>query len=216
MAGAAVSAALILAGLDSVVKIIGYFLYDKIWAKLKYGRHLLKSEGCCIWMTGLSGSGKSTVAEELVRRLEARLRRVEYLDGDVVRASFCGDLGFSKADRDENIRRISYVASYLSKHAITICSFISPYREARAKARNLTNNFIEVHIDCPLEVCEARDVKGLYAKVRAGEIGSFTGIHDDAPYEAPEGPEICLKTDEASLDECVEEIVVYLEQRNLI
>jgi len=213
---AAVAAAAIIAVADSFVKIGAYFLHEKAWDKISYGRKLRKSPGCCVWFTGLSGSGKSTVAEEVVRRLEERLKRVEYLDGDVVRASFCRDLGFTKEDRDENIRRISYVASYLSKHAITICSFISPYREARKKARGLTNNFVEVYVDCPIEVCEDRDVKGLYAKVRAGTIKSFTGIHEDAPYESPYAPEIRLKTSETSIDECVDKIIAYLEERDLV
>ena len=169
-------------------------------------------EGCCLWLTGLSGAGKTTVAVAL---REALGENVEHLDGDVVRRSFCKDLGFSKADRDENISRISYVAAYLSATGkTTICTFISPYREARAKARNLCQNFIEVHVDCSLDVCEKRDVKGLYKKARAGEIKGFTGIDD--PYEAPMHPEIHLRTDQSSLEECVDKIVEYLKNKKLI
>jgi adenylylsulfate kinase len=166
---------------------------------------------CCLWLTGLSGAGKTTIAERLVEKLEGMGHpqcNVEHLDGDIVRQTFCKDLGFTKADRDENIKRISYVAAYLSASRITVCTFISPYREARAKARHLCNNFIEVHVDCPLETCEDRDVKGLYARARAGEIKGFTGIDD--PYEAPESPEISLQTDKMTLDECVDKILKYL------
>jgi len=165
------------------------------------------AEHCCIWLTGLSGSGKTTIALEIKKRLEGFETPVEYLDGDIVRKSFTSDLGFSKADRDENIRRVSYVASYLSTKSITVCAFISPYAEARDKARNITNNFIEVHVDCPLEVCEKRDVKGLYKKARAGEIKEFTGI--SAPYEAPENPEVYVDTSKMDLKECVDKIIGY-------
>ena len=181
---------------------------------------------CCLWLTGLSGAGKTTIAERLVEQLEALGQpqcNVEHLDGDIVRQTFCKDLGFSKSDRDENVKRISYVAAYLSASRITVCTFISPYKEARARARALCTNFIEVHVDTPLEVCEDRDVKGLYARARAGEIKGFTGIDD--PYEAPLNPEIVLKTmrqcpiaaldGEAKLlnrdvDDCVDEILKYL------
>lgn len=168
---------------------------------------------CCLWLTGLSGAGKTTIAQRLVEKLEALGEpqcNVEHLDGDIVRQTFCKDLGFSKEDRDENIKRISYVAAYLSASRVVICTFISPYRKARAKARNLCKNFIEVHVDCPLETCEERDVKGLYAKARAGEIKGFTGIDD--PYEAPENPELHLRTDKRTLDECVDEIIKYLRR----
>ena len=166
---------------------------------------------CCLWLTGLSGAGKTTIAERLVEKIEALGQpqcNIEHLDGDIVRQTFCKDLGFSKADRDENVKRISYVAAYLSASRIVVCTFISPYREARAKARTLCTNFIEVHVDCPLETCEDRDVKGLYAKARAGEIKGFTGIDD--PYEEPEDPELRVHTDKNDLDACVDKILKYL------
>ena len=170
---------------------------------------------CCLWLTGLSGAGKTTIAERLVEQLEGLGQpqcNVEHLDGDIVRQTFCKDLGFSKEDRDENVKRISYVAAYLSASRITVCTFISPYRKARARARALCTNFIEVHVDCPLEVCEKRDVKGLYARARAGEIKGFTGIDD--PYEAPEDPEIHLRTDKMHLEACVEKILKYLNDHS--
>lgn len=166
---------------------------------------------CCIWLTGLSGAGKTTIAKKLHEKLkDLDHKSVEHLDGDIVRATFCKDLGFSKADRDENIKRISYVAAYLSASRVTICTFISPYQKARDNARKLCTNFVEVFVDCPLEVCEERDVKGLYKKARAGEIKGFTGIDD--PYEPPDNPQIHLRTDLMSVDDCVEEILKYLNE----
>lgn len=171
----------------------------------------MKTKQCCLWLTGLSSAGKTTIAEKLIEQLEALGQpqcNVEHLDGDVVRRTFCKDLGFSKADRDENIKRISYVAAYLSTSRIVICSFISPYREARKKARELCNNFIEVYVECPLDVCEKRDAKGLYKLARAGKIKGFTGIDD--PYEPPLDPEISLRTDQMNLDLCVDKILRHL------
>jgi len=167
----------------------------------------------CLWLTGLSGSGKTTIALALKEELKNSGYNVEYLDGDIVRKSFTKDLGFSKEDRDENIRRVSYVASYLSskENTIVICAFISPYKDARNKARNLIDDFIEVYVDCPLDVCEKRDIKGLYKKARAGLIKDFTGIDD--PYEAPENPEIVVNTSKSTLDECVEKMMLYLKMK---
>lgn len=151
-------------------------------------------EGLTIWFTGLSGAGKSTLATLLAERLRGMGRRVELLDGDEVRRNLSSGLGFSKADRDANIRRIAYVAKLLSRNGvIAITAAISPYREIRDEARAEIGTFVEVFVDCPLEVCEQRDVKGLYAKARSGEIQQFTGISD--PYEPPENPEVHLHTD---------------------
>jgi adenylyl-sulfate kinase len=172
--------------------------------------------GFCLWLTGLSGAGKTTLALELVKELGLNIdkRLIHHLDGDIVRKSFTSDLGFSKGDRDENIKRVSYVASYLSHSGnAVICTFISPYREARKKAAELCNDFIEVYVDCPIEVCEERDVKGLYKKARAGEIKQFTGISD--PYEKPEDPDIVVHTKIHNVKVCTYQIMAYLKQRGL-
>ena len=163
----------------------------------------MKEKGITLWFTGLSGSGKSTLANILVERLRSAGRYVELLDGDEVRTNLTSDLGFSKEDRDENIKRISFVAKLLSRNGVVaITAAISPYREARDKARAETEDFVEIYIDCPLEVCAQRDVKGLYAKAMAGEIPHFTGVSD--PYEAPDNAEITIRSHEQTPDESVE------------
>src|SRR5215813_11758740 len=142
-------------------------------------------EGFTLWMTGLSGAGKTTIAVALEKILRERGVRFERLDGDTVREGLTRDLGFSKEDRDKNIERVTFVAKLLSRNGVgVVASFISPYREARDKVRQETTNFIEVFVDAPIQVCEDRDVKGMYAKARKGEIANFTGVSD--PYEAPE------------------------------
>jgi adenylyl-sulfate kinase len=172
-------------------------------------------QGFTLWLTGLSGAGKTTVAVALENELHERGLLIERLDGDTVREGLTRDLGFSKEDRDKNIERVSFVARLLSRNRVgVVASFISPYREARANVRELTTNFIEVYVNAPLEVCAARDVKGLYAKAFAGQIQGFTGVND--PYEAPENPEIVLHTDKETLEESVGKIIDYLEQHHLI
>jgi bifunctional enzyme CysN/CysC len=172
--------------------------------------------GCVVWFTGLSGSGKSTIAAELERALFNRGRQAYVLDGDNVRHGLCSDLGFSPKDRKENIRRLGEVAR-LFADAGTICitAFISPYRSDRDLARSIApeGRFIEVHLDTPIEVCEQRDPKGLYARARAGEIKEFTGI--SAPYEAPRNPELTLHTDQFSVDECVTQILEAVDAMQL-
>jgi adenylylsulfate kinase len=156
-------------------------------------------------MTGLPSSGKTTLAEKLKDPLEKAGRKVELLDGDVIRGLF-PKTGFSKEERDNHIRRVGFMASLLAKHGVTvICSFVSPYKETRNQVREMYDNFIEVYIDCPVEKCIERDVKGLYAKALAGEIKQFTGVDD--PYEAPDNPEIHLKTDELTVGECVSKLM---------
>lgn len=172
-------------------------------------------KGVTLWFTGLSGSGKTTVALELERQLRQKGYYVQRLDGDVVRQHLTRDLGFSKEDRDENIRRSSFVAALLTQNdIITLCCFISPYRAARKEARELIGEFVEVYVNAPLDVCESRDVKGLYARARAGEIPEFTGISD--PYEPPENPEIELRTDRESLTDSVRKVIKYLEAKGYI
>ncbi len=178
---------------------------------------LLKQKPATLWLTGLSGSGKSTVARDLERKLFARGQACFILDGDNVRHGLNRDLGFSASDRTENIRRVSEVAALLNKAGlIVITSFISPYRKDRDQAREIVgrDRFVEIHLDTPIEVCEARDPKGLYKKARAGEIAQFTGI--DAPYEAPEKPELVLKTAETAVEECTAAIIAHLEAQGLL
>ncbi len=168
-------------------------------------------DGFTLWFTGLSGAGKSTIANALVERLQALGRRVELLDGDEIRKNLSQGLGFSKADRDANIARIAFVAKLLSRNGvIAITAAISPYRETRDNARAEISNFVEVFVDCPLEVCEQRDVKGLYAKARSGEIKQFTGISD--PYEAPHNPEITVHTDRENVGQEVEIVLSKLTE----
>ncbi|MFN8373186.1 MAG: adenylyl-sulfate kinase [Anaerolineae bacterium] len=174
-----------------------------------------QNEGFTLWLTGLSGAGKTTIAVELEKRLRAAGLRIERLDGDTVREGLTRDLGFSKEDRDKNIERVTFVAKLLSRNGVgVILSFISPYREARDKARQETTNFIEVFVNAPLQTCIDRDVKGMYAKAIRGEIKQFTGISD--PYEEPLNPELIINTAEQTLDESVTQILTYLEGRALI
>jgi sulfate adenylyltransferase len=174
-------------------------------------------QGACIWFTGLSGAGKSTVAEVLTVRLLESGRHVTLLDGDVVRTHLSKGLGFSKDDRDINIRRIGFVASEIVRHGgIAVCAAVSPYRATRNDVRNMVgdDHYVEVFVDTPLEVCEERDIKGLYAKARRGEIKGFTGIDD--PYEAPQSPEITLDTVAQTPEENAEVIVQFLLEKGLL
>jgi adenylylsulfate kinase len=166
----------------------------------------MNDPGFVIWFTGLSGAGKSTIAVELEREFVRRGLNHEILDGDVVRTHLSKGLGFSKADRDTNIRRIGWVAHTLARHGcITVCAAISPYRAVRDEVRRDTARFVEVFVDAPIEVCESRDVKGLYKKARSGEIKEFTGISD--PYEAPLHPEVVCATDRESVAQCAAKIL---------
>lgn len=173
--------------------------------------------GCCVWFTGLSGAGKSTIADILAVLLMERGRQVTVLDGDVVRTHLSKGLGFSKADRDTNIRRIGFVAAEIVRHhGAVICAAVSPYRSTRNECRTAVgeDRFIEVHVDTPLEVCEQRDVKGMYAKARRGEIKEFTGIDD--PYEPPVNPELRLTTTDCSPEENARRVVDYLVRRGFL
>lgn len=167
--------------------------------------------GVTIWFTGLSGAGKSTISQAVEKELRSLGLKVEALDGDVVRQNLTKGLGFSKADRDENIRRVGFVAHLLTRNqVIVVVSAISPYREIRDEVRQKIGNFVEVYVNTPLEICEKRDVKGLYKKARAGEIKNFTGIDD--PYEPPLTPELECRTDLQSLEESVSQVLAKLRE----
>ncbi len=170
------------------------------------------SRGFTIWFTGLSGSGKSTLAHHVEQALRDRgLRKIEVLDGDVVRTNLSKGLGFSKEDRDTNIRRIGWVCEVLTRNdVVAIAAAISPYREVRDELRSRIGQFVEVYVDCPLETAIERDVKGLYKKALAGEIENFTGVSD--PYEPPLNPEVTVRTDREEEQESVAKILGKLDE----
>jgi adenylylsulfate kinase len=170
-----------------------------------------RDRGAVIWFTGLSGSGKTTIAHQVEETLLESGVPVEILDGDVVRENLSKGLGFSKEDRDINIRRIAFVAHLLQRNGVfVITAAISPYRAIREEARAMIKDFVEVYADAPLDVCEERDVKGLYAKARAGEIKGFTGVDD--PYEPPPRPEVTCKTDQETVEKSAQKVIDKLIQ----
>ena len=178
---------------------------------------LLNQKGATLWLTGLSGSGKSTIAVELEHALIENKHQAFILDGDNIRHGLNKNLGFSPEDRTENIRRIGEVAKlFTNANIITIAAFVSPYREDRENVRNLLDNgeFIEIYVKCSLDVCEARDTKGLYKKARAGEVKDFTGI--SAPYEEPLNPELTIDSSTLSVEESTREILNYLEAKGYV
>lgn len=184
----------------------------------KEDRRLKQGHGSCVlWFTGLSGSGKSTLANAVSSELYRRGIREYVLDGDNIRQGLNRNLGFSDADRSENIRRIGEVAKlFVDSGTIVATAFISPFRLDRDRVRALfaKEEFVEVFIDCPLEECERRDPKQLYAKARRGEIKDFTGVH--SPYETPETPEIVIRSDLLSVEEATEAVLKYLQEKNVI
>jgi len=173
-------------------------------------------KGLTLWFTGLSGSGKSTLAQYLTPKLKELGKRIEILDGDEVRENLSKGLGFSKEDRDTNIRRIGFVANMLARNGVVaITAAISPYRDIRNEVRARAQAaFVEVYVQCPIDVLEGRDTKGLYKKARAGIIKNFTGISD--PYEAPENPEVTVDTSSETIEQSAEKILAYLRKRGLI
>jgi len=184
--------------------------------KRKDREKLVKQKGVVLWFTGLSGSGKSTVASMLEGELHKKGYITYLLDGDNLRYGLNSDLGFTSLDRSENIRRVSEVAKlFVDAGIITITTFISPFKNDRNNVRKLLGeDFIEVYVDCPIEECEKRDPKGLYKKARGGSIKNFTGI--DSTYEIPENPEIAIKTYEITKEQCVKDIMDYLEKNKII
>ena len=171
----------------------------------------MSPKGFTIWFTGLSGAGKSTLSEAIEERLKARGRSIEILDGDIVRTHLSKGLGFSREDRDTNIKRIAFVCGLLTRNGVVcISAAIAPYREARQWARQEIGSFVEVYVKCPIEVCRQRDVKGLYKLVDEGKITGFTGVDD--PYEEPEHPELIVETSQESIQQSVGRIFAKLEE----
>jgi len=174
-----------------------------------------KSDGVCLWFTGLPSSGKTTVAKLVEKKLLNKEERVERLDGDVVRQSLTSDLGFSPEDRDKNIARVTFVAKMLQRNdVITLSSFITPYRAQRDYIRNEIRDAHIVHVHAPVDVCIERDPKGMYKKAQEGEIEGFTGI--DAPYEEPVTPDLALHTHEETIEESADKVIVYLAQQGYL
>jgi adenylylsulfate kinase len=196
-------------GLEFASKIVMFWAHERVWDRLRFGKQQVQP--AVLWFTGLSGSGKSTVAARVAKDLRARGLRVEELDGDSIRHIF-PNTGFSKAERDAHVKRVGYLAGKLEQNGVVvIASFVSPYRESRDFVRGLCKTFLEIHVATPIEECERRDVKGLYAKARRGEIRNFTGIDD--PYEPPAAPELVIDTSRTSVDEAGARVVDLLRSR---
>lgn len=188
---------------EAAIKFILYCVYKKILNKRRYTPFVL-------WFTGLSGAGKSTIADKVYNYLKTKNVSVERIDGDSVRSIF-PQTGFTREERNTHIQRIGYLTSLLEKNGIIVlASFVSPYNESRNFVRSLCGNFIEVYMNASLNKCEERDVKGLYAKARRGEINNFTGISD--PFEIPENPELTLNTDKETIDESYNKIIKYIKK----
>ncbi len=176
---------------------------------------MMKQRGVTVWFTGLSGAGKTTISRAVAEKLRSHEYKFEILDGDIVRQNLTKDLGFSKEDRDENIRRIGFVSHLLTRNGvIVLVSAISPYKEIRTELKQRIGDFVEVYVNAPVEVCEKRDVKGLYKRARAGEIKNFTGIDD--PYEAPPDPTVECRTDREKEEESVEKVLQTLAKMGYI
>ena len=191
------------------------------WNATKVTKHIRcasKSQmPCVLWFTGFSGSGKSTIANAVERRLAELCHHTYLLDGDDVRHGLSHDLGFSDEDREENIRRVGEVVKlFVDAGLIVVTAFISPFEAGRRRVRDLLEQgeFVEVYMSTPLEICEQRDPKGLYVKARSGEIRNFTGI--DSEYEPPETPEVTLDTSQMSVDECVSRVIAYLKDKQIV
>jgi adenylylsulfate kinase len=170
-----------------------------------------KHQGFTIWFTGLPCCGKTTIADQVAFILKKKNYLVERLDGDLIRQNFSSDLSFSKKDRDENIRRATFLAKMLSRNnVVVLASFVSPYRKQRRRARKEIKNFVEVYVRCPVKICMKRDVKGMYRKALEGKITHFTGVDD--PYEEPEDPELIVDTDIESVEESVGKVLQKIEE----
>ena len=200
---------LFVGAVEFVSKIALFWMHERVWERVRFGR--VESRPSVVWFTGLSGSGKSTISEAVVATLRDEGLRVEHLDGDAVRAIFPGT-GFTRPERDAHVRRVGFLAGRLESHGvIVVASLVSPYQESRDAVRAMCRSFVEVHVDTPLAVCEARDVKGLYAKARRGEIAHFTGISDQ--YEAPTRPELVIDTTRTPVEEGAEQVLRLVRSR---
>ena len=196
-------------GTDAVAKLVLFYIHERIWDKIKKGKY--SADPIVIWLTGLPCSGKTTIANALADELRKAHYKVERLDGDAVR-SILPSTGFSAADRNDHIRRMGFLASLLERNGVTVvASFVSPYRESRDFVRTRCKNFVEVYISTPLQECEKRDVKGLYAKARQGLIRGFTGVDD--PYEPPLHAELVIDTSGQAVAESVNKIMRYVRQQ---
>jgi adenylylsulfate kinase len=204
--------ALAIGGLEVVLKMLIYFVHERAWDKIRFGKREITP--FVLWFTGLPCSGKTTLANVVYEKISSNGYRIQRLDGDKVRSIFPAT-GFSKEERKTHIQRVGFLASTLEKNAIiVIASFISPYQETRDFVRDLCGNFIEVYLATTLEECEKRDTKGLYKKARNGEIRYFTGIDD--PYEVPNGAELTINTATESVEKSAEKIMKYLKERKLL
>jgi adenylylsulfate kinase len=196
-------------GLEFVSKIGLFWFHERVWDRLRFGKKQV--DPAVIWFTGLSGSGKSTIANYVADQLRHRGFRVERLDGDSVRHIF-PEIGFTRPERDAHIRRVGFLAGKLEEHGVFVVgSFVSPYEESRQFVRSLCRSFIEVYVSTPLDECERRDVKGLYARARRGEIKNFTGISD--PYEPPKRPELVIDTRGITVEAAGEQVLAFLGRR---
>jgi len=190
-------------GIEAVTKMVLYYGHERLWDRIRIGRKTAKP--AVIWLTGLSGSGKSTIAVWLADALERQGHKVERLDGDTIRDIFPAT-GFTRPDRDQHIRRVGYLASRLERNGVfVVASLVSPYQDSRDFVRGLCDRFLEVYVATPLDECERRDVKGLYAKARSGEITSFTGIDD--PYQPPRQPELTIDTSDVSVENAGQQVL---------
>ncbi len=195
-------------GFEFVSKIVLFWFHERVWDRVRYGKKEIAP--AVVWFTGLSGSGKSTIATRVFEELQRRGYKAERLDGDTVREIF-PTTGFTRPERDQHIRRVGFLASRMERQGVfVVASFVSPYQEARDFVRGQCRNFIEVWVSTPLEECERRDVKGLYARARRGEIPHFTGISD--PYEPPANPELTIDTTRETVEASVARVVAELER----
>ncbi|MDA3871557.1 MAG: adenylyl-sulfate kinase [Candidatus Marinimicrobia bacterium] len=204
-----IKAALSVGITEVVAKLILYFFHERTWDKIRFGKKEIQP--LILWFTGLSGSGKSTLSEAVYKELMKKDIKTERLDGDTVRDIF-PKTGFTKIERNEHIKRVGYLASRMEKNGIfVVASFVSPYKESREFVRDLCDNFIEIYISTPIEICEKRDTKGLYKKARNGEIENFTGVND--PYEEPQNPEITIDTSKLSIEKATKKVMKYINNK---